>query len=292
MDGNNTALILDLDPPLPLSLGVTTVRSSSCNEGTGLDLRESARAPGPAPPPRARRCRTPAAAGPRAAKRVRPLPRAGAGAGPPPRAIGGPRPRPAPTGRRGASRAAWRRGRPGPGPPPLAPGSQRLGQEPAPPRCAPGPGRSCRRRDKPDRKGSLLPRLVPYFFLTRSENPFLPSPAQFAFAPKRRTEKLGEEGGGFSFAGTESVEGGTGVAGRRQGRGVIAPGRKPGPGARSGLWVPVCPQKLLLSAFHRRPKQKPRSRWDTVSGTGLEGRLSLASGKVNLGLRAQDVLKF
>lgn len=176
MDGNNTALILDLDPPLPLSLGVTTVRSSSCNEGTGLDLRESARAPGPAPPPRARRCRTPAAAGPRAAKRVRPLPRAGAGAGPPPRAIGGPRPRPAPTGRRGASRAAWRRGRPGPGPPPLAPGSQRLGQEPAPPRCAPGPGRSCRRRDKPDRKGSLLPRLVPYFFLTRSENPFLPSP--------------------------------------------------------------------------------------------------------------------
>lgn len=125
----------------------------------------------------------------------------------------------------------------------------------------------------------------------REPVPPLP-PAQFAFAPKRRTEKLGEEGGGFSFAGTESVEGGTGVAGRRQGRGVIAPGRKPGPGARSGLWVPVCPQKLLLSAFHRRPKQKPRSRWDTVSGTGLEGRLSLASGKVNLGLRAQDVLKF
>lgn len=55
MDGNNTALILDLDPPLPLSRGVTTVRSSSCNEGTSHNLREAARAPGPASPPQAAR---------------------------------------------------------------------------------------------------------------------------------------------------------------------------------------------------------------------------------------------
>lgn len=135
--------------------------------------------------------------------------------GPPPRRIGGPPPRPAPRGPLEASSVVWRRGRQGPDQPPLVPRSRGFGRDPAltcsalrwPGPCsAPGPGKNCHRSETPAREGSLLPWLVPYFFLTRSENP---APPSTRVCPKRGTEELGGEAGGVLFRGFTELEAGS-----------------------------------------------------------------------------------